>query len=158
MLSRINICHITFKTWITLPDSSRSRDQAQGCMFNSRIPIASENIGSLVPDSENEKPKQDMTSVNMINDYNSLMSIPQRQKSSRLVNYKPRDLVKGCSFSERKWKLLACLNPKRCGHARRKLTENSVKSFEYVGDTNGNIWTNSTEMYNHCVSNLIRCF
>ena len=151
LLSRVDIYNIASKTWIALPDLSCPRDQAQACIFYGRIVITGGNIGSLVLDSENEKQKQkqkqDMRSMNMINDYNHLMPIPQRQISSSLVNYKPCDLVEEFSFSERKWKRLACLNQKRFGHAMCKFGENPVKLFVCAGDIGGNIWTNTSEIY-----------
>ena len=58
------------------------RDQAQTCLFYSRMVITGRNISSSVFDSENKKQKQGIRSMNMINDYTHLKPMLQRQISS----------------------------------------------------------------------------
>ena len=76
LLSRVDI-------FVILPTKHGMHHQVQvvhvtklSVVCYSRIPIASENIVSLVLGSENEKQKQDTTSMNTINDYNHLIPIP----------------------------------------------------------------------------------
>ena len=59
LLSRVDTSNIASNTWITLPDLS-SRNQAQCCIFYGRIVTTRGNTGSLLPNSENEKPQQDV--------------------------------------------------------------------------------------------------
>ena len=109
LLSRVDMYNIASKKWVSLPDLGRPCHQAQGCMLYDRIVITGGNAGSLLLDSENQRLKQDMRSMNVINEYYHLLLISQRQILSSVVNYKPCDKN---LFSVKENENVSPLNPK----------------------------------------------